>query len=136
MNPEHIETGKQGETLAADYLEKKGFIILDRNYRFGPNEIDLICLDGNELVFVEVKTRTKHSREQDTVFPENAVTKAKQQSCFKVADAYIYERKMLTVPVRFDVISIRVETSHEPEIILFRDAFRDDHTLQEDINIL
>lgn len=133
---EHNETGRIGEEMAVRHLESKGYIILDMNYRFGPNEIDIVALEKEELVFVEVKTRRVHALDSGDVYPEHAVTRQKQQSCFKVADAYIYERRMLTVPVRFDVIAIRFYNSGEPEIAHYQDAFRDDTTLQSDIDIL
>lgn len=131
MNNTHIETGRTGEQLAAEFLQKKGMILLEQNYRFASAEIDLILLDGNELVFVEVKTRTRI--DPDTL-PENAVDRKKQQACFKAADSYIYERKMLTVPVRFDVVAVRLLPGKSPEIVHFPDAFRGDDTLQSDIS--
>jgi putative endonuclease len=52
------ELGRAGEALAARYLERTGLIIVDRNWRCAAGEIDLVALDGAELAFVEVKTRS------------------------------------------------------------------------------
>lgn len=55
---EHNETGNKGEELAEKYLRKLGYEILERNWHFGKNEIDIIAKDGNFLVIAEVKTRS------------------------------------------------------------------------------
>lgn len=130
MSAEHLITGKNGEDLAAEFLKAQGYILLERNYRFEHAEIDLVLLQGTELVFVEVKTRTGI---QEGSYPEMAVTPAKQKSCIKAADAFVYEKKMWTVPVRFDVISIRILADTAPEIVHFPDAFRGDDSFQTDI---
>ena len=71
---QHLDTGAGGEQLACRYLEGRGFRILERNWRSGPNELDIICTDGKFLVVVEVKTRrSAHWGE-----PELAVNKAKR----------------------------------------------------------
>jgi putative endonuclease len=132
----HLETGRLGEAMAVQFIEKQGYIVLDVNYRFGPNEIDIVALDHQELVFIEVKTRHVPLKEFQEVYPEYAVSKQKQKACFRVADAYIYERRMVTVPVRFDVIAIRLMQDGSNEISHYKDAFRDDTTLQTDIDVL
>ncbi len=130
MKPLHLQTGEKGEDLAAEYLTGLGWVLLERNYRFEKAELDLIYLEGQELVFVEVKTRTGI---QDHSYPEAAVTPAKQSLCIKAADAFVYEKKMWTVPARFDVVSIRLQEGSPPEILHFRDAFRGDDSVQSDI---
>lgn len=100
--------GRAGEDQAVLFLEGLGWSVLDRNYRFQREEVDLVCFapyaagDGGEIVFVEVKSRT--SERFGT--PENAVTPAKQAALKRVAEAYLYERKLEGAPVRFDVIAI------------------------------
>lgn len=118
----HNELGKQGETLAAELLETKGYHILDRNYRFEKGEIDLVglCLEPAELVFVEVKTR----RSAKWGHPEEAVSQAKQQLIFRAADAYLHEKNMRTVPVRFDIMAVILPMSGEPMFHHIEDAFR------------
>ena len=60
--PETAKIGQMGEALATDFLRKKGFSILERNWRYRKSEIDIICKQDSVLVFVEVKTRSKKSK--------------------------------------------------------------------------
>ena len=120
------EIGDRGEALAAAYLERKGYTILDRNYRFERAEVDLICFlpaqryeAGGELVFVEVKVRTGLGYGR----PEEAVTEAKKRNLIHAAEAYLYERKLDGAPCRFDVISILLHPGKEPVIEHFEHAF-------------
>lgn len=119
----HNDIGKQGEDIAASFLETKGFHILDRNYRFEKAEIDMVALqlEPAELVFVEVKTR---STTYDPTHPEDAVTTEKQRLIFKAADAYLYEKQMWTVPIRFDIIAVHLAVPDHPMIHHIEDAFR------------
>lgn len=119
---EHNDLGKEGEKIAAGFLETKGYHILDQNYRFEKGEIDLVALriEPAELVFVEVKTRASNLDSR----PETAVTPTKQKLIFRVADAYIYEKGMGTVPVRFDIIAVNMFLPDQPLIHHIEDAFR------------
>ncbi len=126
-------TGDLGEALAADFLEAKGYRILERNYRFNREEIDLVCFQpyadytqGGELVFVEVKAR----RGLGYGRPEEAVTPDKQKAIMRVAEAYLHETKLDGALVRFDVIALVLGPSAgsgqaeiEPEIEHFENAF-------------
>lgn len=123
------DTGKAGEKQVKSWMERHGYILLEENYRFGPNEIDLVALEGNELVFAEVKTRTPPIQD----WPERFVSKGQQQRYFKVADAFVYEKKMVQWPVRFDIFSVLIYPEGKIEIEHFRDAFGKDDTLQQDI---
>ncbi len=98
----HIELGRLGEDRAAAFLESRSFTVLDRNYRFMRAEVDIVAATDREVVFVEVKTRNS------TAFgePEDSVSDNKKKQLFKVAEAWLHERKMEGSPVRFDVISI------------------------------
>lgn len=118
----HNELGKQGEDIAAGFLEAKGFNILDRNYRFLEGEIDIaaLMLDPAELVFVEVKTR----KSVEWGYPEEGLSEAQKKRIFKAADSYIYEKQLFTVPVRFDIIAIHLADPQNPVIAHFEDAFR------------
>jgi len=120
----HNDIGKLGEDLASGFLEAKGYHVLDRNYRFLKAELDIVALDmeRTELVFVEVKTRSRTGINDP--MPEASVTEQKQQLIFKAADAYVYEKQMRTVPIRFDVIAIRMENPEHPLIHHIEDAFR------------
>ena len=118
------ETGRLGEDLAVEHLEALGFRTMERNYRFGREEIDVISFeptprdDGGMIVFVEVKTR----RGRGYGDPEAAVDAAKQAAIRRVAEAYLHERKLIPSPVRFDVVAV-VLGGGEPEITHFRNAF-------------
>ncbi len=114
------DIGNNGEDIAAAYLESKDWIVLDRNYFFEKAEVDIVATDRNYIVFVEVKTRS------GTYFgrPEEYVTPEKEKNIKKAAEAWIYERKMETAVVRFDIISVVQKGNEAPEITHFEDAFR------------
>ena len=95
------ELGQQGEDIAAKFLMKKGYKILDRNWRHHHLELDIVAMDGDMLVVVEVKTR--YSDEYGE--PDLAVNKSKQKRIIASADAYIVQHDM-DVETRFDIISI------------------------------
>lgn len=98
---EHNNLGKDGEEQAARYLAEKGYCILQRNWRSGKHELDIIAKDGATYVFVEVKTR----RDEDFGNPEEAVSNRKIRSIVTAADNYIRKFK-IDNPIRFDVVSI------------------------------
>ncbi len=114
---EHNELGKEGEDIAADYLEKKGYEILRRNYRFLKSELDIVAKCGNQLVVVEVKTRASRFM----AGPEQTVTMKKQREIIRAANAFIEEYK-IAYETRFDIISI-ILNSQEQEIEHLEDAF-------------
>lgn len=98
---EALEFGKIGEQMTAKHLTDKGYIILEHNYRRGHLEIDLIALDGDELVIVEVKSRAYDNILQ----PEDAVDHKKRQALIRLANEYVksHNRKE---NVRFDIITV------------------------------
>ena len=98
---EALEFGKIGEQMTAKHLTDKGYIILEHNYRRGHLEIDLIALDGDELVIVEVKSRAYDNILQ----PEAAVDHKKRQALIRLANEYVksHNRKE---NVRFDIITV------------------------------
>ena len=103
-------TGKIGENLACQYLEKNNYKIIKRNFRCRQGEIDIIAYDKttNELVLVEVKARTslKYGR------PSEAVERVKQQHIKNDAKYYIYKNKITDKPTRFDVIEVFLNNSN------------------------
>ena len=115
------ELAKKGEQLATDFLVEKGFEVIERNYRYGHGEIDIIALDPKDgfTVFVEVKTR------QNLYFgePEYAITKKKQQQVKKVAELYLYDKEIEKIDCRFDVIAILLEDVDNPVINYYENAF-------------
>ncbi len=114
------EIGDEGEEIAAAYLESKGYTILDQNYHFERAEVDIVAYDNDSwIIFAEVKTRSSNRYGE----PEEYVDEEKIQNVYKAAEAWIYERKMDGVPVRFDVISILQDENEAPDIKHFEDAF-------------
>ena len=102
------ELGKRGEDLAVEYLIKLGYQILERNWRSGHKEIDIIAMKGDTLVAVEVKTRKSNTFGE----PDIAVGVMKQRMLAWAADAYVRYRN-LDVEVRFDIISIIINEQGE-----------------------
>ena len=115
---EHNDLGRLGEQLARDFLIAKGYKILEQNWSCGHKEIDIIAMDGNELVIVEVKTR----RVQCLVDPEETVDKLKQRFLIWAAESYV-ERNNLDVDVRFDIVAIVVDKNNEHRIDHIENAF-------------
>lgn len=96
--------GGEKETAAAEYLEKQGYCVLEKNFRCRQGEIDLIARDGNYLVFIEVKYRADGRSGE----PEEAVNTAKQHTIRRVAEYYLYRRRFPeSTPCRFDVVGIK-----------------------------
>ncbi|MFU8812981.1 MAG: YraN family protein [Balneolaceae bacterium] len=120
MSKSTTQKGQEAEEIAAAYLESKEYLILDRNYRFERAEIDIVAFDHKQVIFVEVKARAT------TYFghPEEYVTPDKEKNIKKAAEAWIYERKMETALVRFDIVSIVQQNGKAPDISHFEDAFR------------
>ncbi len=94
--------GPAGERLAARFLQQQGYRILARGHRQRLGEIDLIALDGNWIVFVEVKTW----RSDSVADPSEAVDRSKQEKLTRAALIYLKRRGLLEQPARFDVVSI------------------------------
>ncbi len=109
--------GEKGENIAANFLQKLGYIILARNYRAKKSEIDIICKEGETLVFVEVKMRTS------TKFghPEAFVNATKAAKVVEGAKAYIIKKNWQDA-IRFDIIAV-VLANNQIEIKHFKDAF-------------
>ena len=107
-----------GEEIAAAYLKKQGYSIRKRNYRCSLGEIDIIALDGDEVVFVEVKSRTSDYFGN----PEAAVDARKQAKLSTIALNYINEHHLNDRNARFDVVAIRFSDGIN-HIRLIRNAF-------------
>jgi putative endonuclease len=114
---EHNELGQRGERIAQSYLTEKGYRILHVNWRNRKAEIDIIAMDGDTLVFVEVKTRQTYNFGE----PENAVNIKKQRNLIYAANAYVSKYRFVN-DARFDVISI-VMVKNAAEINHITDAF-------------
>lgn len=117
---EHNDLGKWGEDEAALYYEDRGYEILERDWKVGKRDIDLIALteDRDTLVFVEVKTRQNNDLQE----PEEAVDVKKMRNLAIAANAYV-KLHGLDMDVRFDIISVVGKCSCVESIECFEDAF-------------
>ncbi len=106
MNKDNI--GFEGENIACNYLEKEGCEILDRNFICNFGEIDIVARDKNEIVFIEVKTRTNNKYGR----PWEAVDTYKLNHIIKTAKYYIYRNNMEKEYIRFDIIEIFIGKKH------------------------
>ncbi len=117
---ERIDKGNLAENMAAGYLEDKGYKIVDRNFKCKVGEIDIVARHGEDLVFVEV--RSKHST--NTFDPAYSIDKRKQGKLIKAAAFYTAKHFRDPVPVRFDVVLVTLGDDLQVELI--QDAFSDD----------
>ena len=101
------KTGQTGEQIAARYLFRKGFRLLEHNYRCEVGEIDLIAEDHGTLAFIEVKTR----RSLDSGAPEEAVDHDKQRRIVRAAKWYLKPWTRWQGQIRFDVVGIELDES-------------------------
>ena len=111
--------GLRGERRAARFLRRKGHRILVRNYTCRLGEMDLITLDGDTVVFVEVKTR----RSCDLQHPFEAVGPEKQRRLSRIARYFLTSRGAQNAAARFDVVSIVWPERGAPVIEHFEHAF-------------
>lgn len=94
--------GKLGEDIAVKHLQKNGYTILERNFNCRFGEIDIVAQKDGYYVFVEVKSR--NSRAFGT--PREAVTPYKQQRIISAANYWMFNKRKLGAPVRFDVVEV------------------------------
>jgi len=114
--------GRRGERTARRFLRwRQGYRIVERNWRlprFG--ELDIVALDGQMLVFVEVKTR----RADSLAIPEDAITPDKQHRMRRLAQAFIGQHGFDHLPCRFDVVAVTVRSWPRPsQVTHYKDAF-------------
>lgn len=117
MNSQNL--GTAGEQLAARFLQKQGMKILERNVRTRLGEIDLVCRDGDTIVFVEVKTRSSNRYGSGS----EAVGIRKQNRLVRLAQAYLGSRQLESTAVRFDVVSVQLAAG-QPSIEHIPGAFQ------------
>ncbi len=107
--PESAVIGRRGEREAEKVLKKKGYQILARNWRSGRDEIDLICLQGKAVIFVEVRTRKTGA----LVSGYDSINQRKRAALQRVCRSYFSIMKPKPLTLRFDV----VEVEHEEGVI-------------------
>lgn len=110
--------GQEGEQIAERYLRKKGYRLVERNYRCPVGELDLIVLDRHVIVFVEVKSRS----DDRFGLPLESVHLRKQRKMIKTALFFLNEHRLHHREARFDVIGISF-TGREPVVEHVQNAF-------------
>ena len=114
----HNELGKWGEDVAANYLERQGYTIIERDWKSGHRDLDIIAREGDTVVFVEVKTR----RNRQFADPEMAVDYQKIRHLQQAANHYIKYRH-IDHDIRFDIITVVGTMDETPSIEHIKDAF-------------
>ena len=115
------ELGGRGEDLAASELRKRGYEILDRNYRCRLGEIDIVARQAGEIVFVEVKTRSSASHGD----PQDAITPRKARTLINLGRAYLAEKRLEDSQWRIDVVAVRLGGQGRPGIEIIRNAVQE-----------
>ena len=118
INGYRQRVGKEGEETASRYLENKGYLIVERNFRSPHGEIDIIAKHGKILVFIEVKTNVRGGFGE----PEDRVDHKKQVKLAEVAAEYLQARGLENIDCRFDVVAVS-KTGGKTEIKHIEDAF-------------
>ncbi len=121
MDKSTKQSGDEGEEMAVEFLVKKGYEIIERNYRYGKGELDIIAKDPekNETVFVEVKTKNN----LEFGDPVYSVTKNKIKQLKRMAELYLYDKDIDEVDCRFDVVTVLLVNPDKPEIEHYENAF-------------
>lgn len=99
------ELGRIGENIIADYITKLGYKVVERNFECNQGEIDIVAKDKEELVFIEVKTRTDISYGEAS----EAVTNTKKRHLINSIKYYIYKQKLENQPIRIDVAEVYIK---------------------------
>ncbi|MDR2197057.1 MAG: YraN family protein [Coriobacteriales bacterium] len=119
MTERRQRLGKQGEDIACAHLQREGINIIERNWRCAAGEVDIIAREGDDIVFIEVKTRSN----LDRGLPEDAVTATKRNRYERIAMYYLSEKSPPTSRLRFDVIAILSANGQQALLRHHRDAF-------------
>jgi putative endonuclease len=114
----HIELGKKGEDLAADWLTRNGYQVLQRNWRHGRYEVDIIAGRKNIIHFVEVKCRQSNAYGQ----PEESVNRKKIEHILQGAAGWLHHHPGHT-RVQYDVLAITLRKNAEPEYFMIEDVY-------------
>lgn len=99
------QIGKNGEDIATDYLKNLGYKIVERNFNCWWGEIDIIALDKDEIVFIEVKTRS--SKQYGNA--AEAVNKVKINHLWKTVEFYVYLNNLSNMFIRIDVVEVYIK---------------------------
>ena len=116
--------GKKGEDFACQYLQNKGFTIIERNWSCFGGEIDIIAKDLKEYVFAEVRTKKKNS----AIKPIDTITFSKQKRIKKAIEQYMYDNRLETF-ARCDIVCVVYEIMNNEAVFNL-----DNHIVRIDIN--
>jgi putative endonuclease len=113
------ELGRRGEDVAVEYLQNKGLVVLDRNWRCRDGEIDVVASEPGRLVVCEIKTRsgTRYGE------PAEAVTPLKANRIRAVTRAWLAAHTTDWCPIRFDVVAVLIRPGRPVTLQHFEDAF-------------
>jgi putative endonuclease len=114
----HNDTGKAGEMMAAAWLAARGYTLLERNWRSGKHEVDIIAAKGRKLHLIEVKTRSSRSVNH----PEAKVSRQKMKNLIAAAEAYQYANPAWKY-LQFDILAITLVTGGADEYFLIEDVY-------------
>lgn len=112
------DTGNKGENIAANYLLKHGYNIINKNWRYRHWEVDIIASKKNKLHFVEVKTRTNDRFGK----PEESIGRNKMNNLKNAAEEYLYQHPEWKY-IEFDVIAITLKYEEVKEIFMIEDVY-------------
>ncbi len=115
---QHIDLGKKGEGLAAEWLAAKGFVILQRNWRYGRYEVDIIASRSKILHIIEVKSRRSSAYGR----PEESVSPQKFRNVMLGAAGWLVKYPHHQ-RLQYDVVAIDLRKGADPEITLFEDVY-------------
>lgn len=119
MPARHVTLGQQGEQVAADFLKRKGYKIIERNWRARKGELDIICRKGKTIIFAEVKTRTPGPMNR----PHYGLTAAKQRHLATAAQEWLSANNAWEKPCRFDLVAVEISDSAKPAVEHIENAF-------------
>jgi putative endonuclease len=120
-DPSTRERGQKAEQIAVDHLVRQGYRVVERNFLCKLGEVDIIATQGDELVFVEVRSR----KSADSLDPIYSVNRRKQQRIVKAAQVYLDKRFSNPPPSRFDVVLVTL--GREPQVEIIPNAFDADY---------
>jgi len=118
-NSSKKKVGKKGEEIALSFLRKRGYNILDRNFRCRLGELDIVAEENNQIVFIEVKTRENLS----FGLPQESLDYLKKKRLTRLALFYLASRHLKNISCRFDVVAVFLKKGRVENIHLIKNAF-------------
>ena len=120
LTDKRLQFGREGESAALTFLKKKGYRILEKNFRTKVGEIDIIAEQDGVIVFIEVKARASH----EFGHPFTAITPAKQKKIIQTAKSFLARKRISDKPMRFDVVALTSDGPDSWQIELLENAFQ------------